>query len=392
MESGTGDNHNGSAVASSGKAGVKTRLPPGNGFMPQVRRSRLVKMARKAGEGVEKSRLLAARMRKEGKSIRDIADRLCRPYSTVRDWLFRMHVHGLKGQFNRKRRGRKGVLSNADLKRPRRWLVEGPEKHGFKSDTWQLDTILEMIRMRTGMACRQRTVERALRKIRFSYRKRRPAPHNSASEGEQERFKAETNARLEGLRKDSYAVFAEDEGTFQLSPANCYGWRPTNGHDTVPTSFSKKSVKVFCAVGENELNVRPADAANSDEFADALKELHGKHPKFVMVLDNASYHKSHTVRKYLEAIKRDPQKGIELIFLPPHTPQLNPVEIQLRELKKRRAGRHFGSADDLKRMIVAMVDSGEARPVKLMDYLLPEKDALHTPWNLFINGQIANCT
>ena len=159
-----------------------------------------------------------------------------------------------------------------------------------------------MSRMRTGMACRQRTVERALRKMHFSYRKRRPAPHNSASEEEQERFKAETNARLEGLRKDGYAVFAEDEGTLQLSPANGYGWRPTNGHDTVPTSFSKKSVKVFCAVGENELSVRPAGAANSDEFADALKELHGKHPKFVMVPDNASYHKSHTVRKYLEAI------------------------------------------------------------------------------------------
>ena len=226
-------------------------------------------MARKAGEGVEKSRLLVARMRKEGESIRDMADRLCRPYSTVRDLAVQNARARTEGQFNRRHRGRKRVLGNADLKRLKIWLAEGPEKHGFESDTWQLDTILEMSRMRTGMACRQRTVERALRKMHFSYRKRRPAPHNSASEEEQERFKAETNARLEGLRKDGYAVFAEDEGTLQLSPANGYGWRPTNGHDTVPTSFSKKSVKVFCAVGENELSVRPAGAANSDEFADA---------------------------------------------------------------------------------------------------------------------------
>ena len=66
---------------------------------------------------MEKFRLLAARMRKEGKSIREIAYGLCKPYSTVRDWLLRMHVYGPKGRFNRKRRGRRRMLGNADLKR-----------------------------------------------------------------------------------------------------------------------------------------------------------------------------------------------------------------------------------------------------------------------------------
>ena len=134
-----------------------------------------------------------------------------------------------------------------------------------------------------------------------------------------------------------------------------------------------------------------ADATNSDEFVATLKELHEKYPKFVMVLDNAAYHKSHTVKECPDTVKKDPQKEIELRFLPPYTPQLNPVEIQLRELKKRRAGRYFSSADDLK-MIVTMAGSGEVKPVKLMDCLLPEKDVLRTPWNLFINGQIVNCT
>ena len=358
--------------------------------MPHTSKKRLDRAIRREKNGTVRLRLLACGMRKEGKSIRKIAKNLRKPYSTVRDWLVRMHKRGLAGSRDKRRRGRKRILGNADLKKLKIWLVEGSKKHGFESDTWQLDTILEMLK-RAGIVCKQRTLERVLRKIHFSHRKRRPVPHNSASEEEQERFKGETNARLEALRKDGYAVLTEDEGTLQLSPANGYGWRPTNGYDTVPIGFSKKSVKVFCAVGETELHVRPADAANSDEFVDFLKELHGKYPKFVMILDNASYHKSHTVKEYLDAIEKDPQKEIELRFLSPYTPQLNPAEIQLRELKKRRAGRYFSSEDELKKSIMAMVDSGEAKPVKLMDYLLPEKNDLHVPWIRFVNDHLTNC-
>ena len=92
--------------------------------MPQVRRNRLVKMAERTKEGVGKFRLLAARMRKEGKSIREVVYELCKPYSTVRDWPLRIHVYGPKGRFNRKRRGRRRMPGNADLKRPNRgWTI-----------------------------------------------------------------------------------------------------------------------------------------------------------------------------------------------------------------------------------------------------------------------------
>ena len=150
MNSGTGKKCNGSAAAESRRACAETGFPSGNGFMPQVRLNRLIKMAGRTKEGVEKFRLLAARMRKEGKSIREIAYGLCKPYSTVRDWLLRMHVYGPKGRFSRKRRGRKRMLGNADLKRLNRWLDDTPEKHGFKSLSWQFDMILKLIKRELG--------------------------------------------------------------------------------------------------------------------------------------------------------------------------------------------------------------------------------------------------
>ena len=64
-------------------------------------------------------------------------------------------------------------------------------------------------------------------------------------------------------------------------------------------------------------------------------------------------------------------EGVELIFLPPYTPQLNPAEGQVAAFKRRRAGRYFASRDALKRAIAELAGSGEVGPVKLMDYMLP---------------------
>ena len=53
-----------------------------------------------------------------------------------------------------------------------------------------------------------------------------------------------------------------------------------------------------------------------------------------MVLDNASCHKSKAVMKYVESVGDD----VELEFIPPYTPQLNPIETAWRDLKRRPAG------------------------------------------------------
>ena len=96
--------------------------------MPHTSRGRLDSEIKNEKGGTVKFRLLACSMRKSGKSIRKVAGDLHMAYSTVRDSLVRMHKRGLAGRFDKRRRGRKRVLSNADLKKLKGWLAEGPEK------------------------------------------------------------------------------------------------------------------------------------------------------------------------------------------------------------------------------------------------------------------------
>ena len=52
-------------------------------------------------------------------------------------------------------------------------------------------------------------------------------------------------------------------------------------------------------------------------------------PGQVLILDNASFHKSITTRKLVESY------GCEIIFLPPYSPDLNPIEKYWANMKTK---------------------------------------------------------
>ena len=109
---------------------------------------------------------------------------------------------------------------------------------------------------------------------------------------------------------------------------------------------------MFGAMSKDELRIKIVDSANSETFQEFLEEIRQDHPKFYMVLDNASYHKSKATAEYVESAGDD----ITLEFLPPYTPQLNPIETAWRDLKRRLAGRYFMSTDELKHSITTIVE------------------------------------
>ena len=334
------------------KSTKEKTLGSGSGFMSNVSRNQLLQSIRGEKDPVARDRLLACRYRKEGCSIRDICKIMVRPYSTMRDWLWRMHEGGFRRRHDGRRGRRKCKIPKEVFKAVRRWVKKEPSDFKFESGSWQLNLLLEMIRKHFGLECNARTLRRWLRRNNLSWRKSRHVPYRTASKMEQREFRQKAGEQARRMRAAGYAVFTEDEAAVQTQQNPNYGWRPTGGRETSKTTFSTRSIRMFGAMSEDTLLVKTVDSTNPETFQEFLEWIRRDHPKFYMVLDNASCHKSKTIRKYVESAGDD----ITLEFLPPYTPQLNPIETTWRDLKRRLAGRHFRSTDELKHSITTIVE------------------------------------
>ncbi|KKK43970.1 MAG: hypothetical protein Lokiarch_22500 [Candidatus Lokiarchaeum sp. GC14_75] len=84
---------------------------------------------------------------------------------------------------------------------------------------------------------------------------------------------------------------------------------------------------------EGNLHVAFSETLKAPQFQHYLEGLLARYPapkKLIMVLDNARAHHSKELKPFLEANK----ERLELVFLPPYSPDLNPMEWFWKFLRK----------------------------------------------------------
>lgn len=125
-----------------------------------------------------------------------------------------------------------------------------------------------------------------------------------------------------------------DESAIDSCLHHAYGWAPRgekvygevsgkrHGRESfVAALCAKKVLGPFCYQGT--CNTELFNMWIKDFLVPELK------PHQVIVLDNASFHKSETTRQLIE------NAGCILLFLPPYSPDLNPIEIFWANLKSK---------------------------------------------------------
>jgi len=128
-------------------------------------------------------------------------------------------------------------------------------------------------------------------------------------------------------------------------------WVPPEDKDPVVVHAStRKSIACFGAVsltsGKFIYLISPKfDATTFEVFLKKLLRHRSRHKKMVIILDNARYHHAKLLKPLLERH----QHHLELLFLPPYSPQLAPIE-RVWKLVRRLAthNRYFASLDELR--------------------------------------------
>lgn len=100
----------------------------------------------------------------------------------------------------------------------------------------------------------------------------------------------------------------------------------------IPTGSGRQRLNVLGAIGYGTckmVTVINRGSIGAEQVCQLLRKIHRRCRRPVtIVLDNASYHRAKVVRELAETL------GIELLFLPPYSPNLNLIERVWKMVKK----------------------------------------------------------
>ncbi len=110
-----------------------TITPRGESFFPDFSIDELKNLYQKELDPKAKIRLLAAILRKEGRTLEEISFTVKHPLTTVGDWLRRLHTEGISRKNNKKPSGRPKRLTGEQIENLKPILFKSPKSRGFRS-------------------------------------------------------------------------------------------------------------------------------------------------------------------------------------------------------------------------------------------------------------------
>ncbi len=129
-------------------------------------------------------------------------------------------------------------------------------------------------------------------------------------------------------KRDNFDLWFEDECHFQQHGSRCVMWIPSDVKDPITLHApTRKHIGILGAVriADGTLVAERAETFDADTFQGFLKRLlrrHRKGSKMVIVVDNARWHHAKLLTPWLRKYRH----ALQLLFLPPYSPELNTIE------------------------------------------------------------------
>ena len=172
-----------------------------------------------------------------------------------------------------------------------------------------------------------------LHRLGFVYKKTRQMPPHAEVEV-QESFVEELTQKAASL-PETEALYFMDGVHPQHNTRPEHGWIPKGEDCCIPANSGRKRVNVnglINASDPTDVCAITVDRINAQAVIETFEHLMALNPqikRFHIVCDNARYYRSKLLRQWLA------DQPIELIFLPPYSPNLNLIERLWKFLKKK---------------------------------------------------------
>jgi len=216
--------------------------------------------------------------------------------------------------------------------------------------------IREYIKTTFGVDYSLPGLQKWLHRNGFSYKQFKGVPHKYEEE-KQEAFVAEYEVLKSNAASDEPILFMDATHPTQATKISC-GWIQTGIDKPIKTTGSRTRLNIVGAIRLGCLQdavIQQYDTVNGEsiiDFFSLIKAQYTSNKPIHLILDGAGYHRSGVVK---EAAK---EQGIVLHYLPPYSPNLNPIERLWKVMNEyARNNQYFATAKDFRRQINLFFDT-----------------------------------
>lgn len=263
----------------------------------------------------------------DGESAASVTRSLGLGSKSIFAWLKVAREQGLDALAPRARTGRKRKLSAFEEQEVKRWVVGAdPRQYGFDFGLWTREIVSNLIEEKFDVKMGLSSVGELLHRLDLTPQK----PLRRAYERDEQAVKdwlSQVYPKVKAHAKKTGAeIFWLDEASIRSDDPLQRTWGEKGKTPVVKTSGKRQSINAISALSNkggfwyHVFTGRFTAEKCVECFGNFQK--HRKRPA-ILIVDGHPVHKSKKVKEYIESL----DGKLEIVFLPPYAPELNPDEL-----------------------------------------------------------------
>lgn len=292
--------------------------------------------------GKARDRIKALLLRSEGWTVPMISQALRIHQSTI--------IRHIQDYQNGKLKNASGGSESHLTKEQTEELIAHIEEHLYHHN----HEIVMYVKERYGVSFTVPGMHKWLHRHGFSYKRPKGLPQKS-DPALQKQFVAEYGALKEEVRESEPILFMDSVHPTQATKLS-YGWIKMGKNKHVGTTASRTRLNIMGAIQLGHLSeaiTEQYETINAESVVDFMRKIRERYEDkpVHLILDKAGYHLSKLVAEQASVL------NINLHFLPPYSPNLNPIERLWKVMNEKvRNNRLFKGAKDFKEAINRFFD------------------------------------
>jgi transposase len=317
----------------------------------------------------EAIRIRAVKRIEAGESPESIARVLGIHRSNIYRWLARHREGGLQRLRFKGIPGKQPKLSGPQIKKVYDVVTQkNPRQLQFAFALWTRSMVRAFIRDEFGVRLSETSVGRLLRKLGLTPQK----PLHKAYEQDPQRVQhwlgeEFPKIRRRALRKGADVYFGDESG-IRTDYHRGSTWAPKGQTPVVQSTGSRYSLNLVSAISPrgHMRFMTFKGRMSAEQFIEFLQRLlENQTRRIFLIVDN---HPAHRAKK-VQAFVASTQGMLELYFLPPYSPELNPTEFVWNQAKSHRLGREvINSKEQLKERVLSVLRSIQKTPALVRSF------------------------